>query len=363
MVEVDVDLGERRYPIYIGSGALAAGCGYVAAASFSRRVLVVTDDIVAGLYARHVQNALAARGFTVVLQAVAAGETAKTMENAAALYTAAIDGGLDRRAPVLALGGGVVGDLAGFVAATLYRGVPFIQLPTTLLAQVDSSVGGKVAVNHLAGKNLIGAFYQPTAVFADTDVLASLPPREIRTGLAEVIKYGLIAAPPVFTYLAEHTADILAARPDRLAWLVEQSCRIKAAVVAQDERDEGRRAILNFGHTVGHAVERCAGYGRYTHGEAVAIGMYAAAVLSHYLGLCRHGVVRQVNDILCRYGLPVTATGLNQDDLLAALGHDKKNIAGRLHWILLKDIGQVMVSADVPEDAVRQAVRVVLAQN
>lgn len=363
MVTVDVELGTRRYAVHIGADALTAGCRFLAASSFSRRVLVVTDDNVAGLYARTVQAELAERGFTVALKVLPAGERAKTLAHAAALYQAAIDGGLDRRAPLVALGGGVVGDVAGFVAATLYRGVPFVQMPTTLLAQVDSSIGGKVAVNHPAGKNLIGAFYQPVAVFADTAVLASLPPREIRTGLAEVIKYGVIASPPLFAYLEAHVPDILAAAPERLAWLVEQSCRIKAAVVAQDECDEGQRAILNFGHTVGHAVERCAGYGHYTHGEAVAIGMYAAAVLSCDLGMCRRDTVRELKALLQRYGLPVAAAGLAPSDVMAALGHDKKNVAGRLHWVLLQDIGRVMVSADVPSDAVRLAVRAVLTGN
>lgn len=354
MVEVDVELGARRYPIYIGPGILTALGRFLADGPFTRRALVVTDDAIAALYAAVVQADLTRHGFTVSLQTVTAGETAKTLDNAAALYTAAIDSLMDRHSPVIALGGGVVGDLAGFVAATLFRGVPFIQVPTTLLAQVDSSVGGKVAVNHPSGKNLIGAFYQPSAVFADTAVLGTLPPREIRSGLAEIIKYGVIASPAVFAYLAEHAEDILSAHPSHLAWLVEASCRIKAGVVAQDERDEGARAVLNFGHTVGHAVERCAGFGRYTHGEAVAIGMYAASLLSQRLGLCYGDTVKEIKDMLARYGLPVTAPGLAPAELLAALRHDKKSIAGRINWILVKAIGTVTISAEVPTEEVRQ---------
>lgn len=354
MEEVKVKLPAGSYTIHIGSGILPETGRFLSQLGFSDRALVVTDANVAPHYGAQVTAALGRAGITAEFVAVAPGEAAKALATAEQLYSAAIAGRLDRRSPVVALGGGVVGDLAGFVAATYQRGVPFVQLPTTLLAQVDSSVGGKVAVNHTLGKNLIGAFYQPCLVVADTAVLTTLPVRELVAGLAEVVKYGVIADADFFTFLADRPAAVLAGDSGVLAEIVGRSCDLKARVVEQDERDTGLRMILNFGHTVGHAVEAAAGFARYRHGEAVAIGMHAAATLSRRLGLCDDATVIAIADLLRQLGLPVTAAGCRPDDLLTYLARDKKSFGGKVNWVLVEKIGRVIICDDVPEKEVRR---------
>jgi 3-dehydroquinate synthase len=277
------------------------------------------------------------------------------------LFTRAIELGLDRKSPVFALGGGVVGDLAGFVAATYMRGVPFVQLPTSLLAQVDSSVGGKVAVNHELGKNLIGAFYQPQAVFMELNYMKSLPQREIYTGLGEIIKYGIIYDAEVFAFLEKNREQVLALEPEALVHMIARSCEIKAAVVSEDEKEAGLRRILNFGHTIAHAIEKETGYVRYNHGEAVATGMVGAAYISRELGLIDETEYNRVREMIARYNLPLQAAGVTVDAMYADIFHDKKTVGGKVTWVLMEKIGQVICRNDVPADVVKKAMEAVRA--
>jgi 3-dehydroquinate synthase len=354
MAEVNVRLPGGGYTIHIAPGGLDMLGGLVRPLNLGAGALVVTDATVEALYGERALASLSQAGMNASLAVVPPGEESKSLAAAELLYTRAIDLGLDRKSAIIAVGGGVVGDLAGFVAATYLRGVPFIQVPTTLLAQVDSSVGGKVAVNHPAGKNLIGAFYQPHIVVADTGVLASLPARELASGLAEVIKYGVIADADFFASLGDNSAAILANEPAIMGEIIRRSCEIKAAVVEQDEKESRLRMILNFGHTIGHAVEAATGFTRYTHGEGVAIGMYGAALLSCILGRCGRETVAAVAAMLERFGLPTAARGCRAADLAAYLARDKKSVGGAINWVLTDAIGRVTISKGVPEEAVRQ---------
>lgn len=286
---------------------------------------------------------------------IPAGESSKCLSVAEKLYTRAIELGLDRKSPIFALGGGVVGDLAGFIAATYMRGVPFVQLPTSLLAQVDSSVGGKVAVNHALGKNLIGAFYQPKGVFMDLSMMESLPKREIATGLGEIIKYGIIYDADFFAYLEQHADAVLALEREAAVHMIARSCEIKAAVVSEDEKESGLRRILNFGHTMAHAIEKETGYLRYNHGEAVAIGMIGAADISARLGMIPEADVARVEALVTRMQLPTKAEGCTVDAMYRDIFHDKKTINGKVNWVLMQGIGKVTCRNDVPEDIVREA--------
>jgi len=357
MQEVHIDLGARSYAIHIGSGLLARLGNYLKEFRFTPRVLLVTNPVVGSLYGEAATAALENAGFEVLRAEIPEGEEYKSLATAEKLYDLAYTRELDRQSPVVALGGGVVGDLAGFVAATYLRGVPFVQVPTTLLAQVDSSVGGKVAVNHPRGKNIIGAFYQPRLVLADLDVLKTLDPREVRAGLAEVIKYGVIADGDFFAWLEENLERLLALEAEPLAHAVAVSCRIKARVVQEDETEQGRRAILNFGHTLGHALEALTGYTIYRHGEAVAMGMAAAARLAVALGMFPEGDAARVINLIRRAGLPVEVpAGISPDELLASMRRDKKVLAGRLTFVLPVEIGRVEIVRDVPEEAVERVV-------
>lgn len=352
MAEVNVSLPGGGYAIHIAPGGLDMLGDLIRRLKLGDRALVVTDANVAALYGERALAALRRAGMRADLAVIPPGEESKSLAAAEGLYSTAIDGGLDRKSPIVAVGGGVVGDLAGFVAATYLRGVPFIQVPTTLLAQVDSSVGGKVAVNHPAGKNLIGAFYQPRLVVADTAVLATLPARELASGLAEVVKYGVIADDAFFAWLGTNSEAILAREAGVIGEIIRRSCEIKAAVVEQDEKESHLRMILNFGHTIGHAVEAATGFARYTHGEGVAIGMYGAARLSNILGRCGPETVENIAALLGRLGLPTAARGCRAEDLAAYLARDKKSVDGAVNWVLPDGIGRVAISADVPEDAV-----------
>jgi 3-dehydroquinate synthase len=307
----------------------------------------------------HYQGALEGVGLAVATAVVPPGEGSKSLAGAAKLYDALLDFKADRHTLVVALGGGVVGDLAGFVAATYARGVPLAMVPSTLLAQVDSAVGGKTAVNHPGAKNIIGVFYQPIAVWVDTQTLETLPPRELRCGLAEVVKYAMIMDAPFFDELERDASIILSRDAGALRHIVARSCRLKARVVAQDEREEsGLRAILNFGHTVGHAIESVAGYGgAFEHGEAVAAGMVAESRLAHRLGLIGDEVVDRLVCLLAKFGLPTSAPGLDHDHLLLAMSHDKKNRRGRVRFVLPRAIGR----AEMFDDATEADVRTMLA--
>ena len=355
MRKVPVELGKASYDIYIGDSIQKELAEFLECPSFSKNALLVTDTNVGPLYGEKARSLLEGADLCVHMASIPAGESSKSLEVADTLYTKAIEAGLDRKSPVIALGGGVVGDLAGFIAATYMRGVPFLQMPTSLLAQVDSSVGGKVAVNHRLGKNLIGAFYQPNGVFMDMTCLDTLPDRELYTGLGEIVKYGVIADAAFFSYLEEHAERILQKAPEEMVQLVARSCEIKAEVVSQDEKEAGLRRILNFGHTIAHAIEKETGYKRYNHGEAVAIGMLGAADISCQLGLVQPETVERLRSLIIRLKLPTRAAGCRVEAMYQDIFHDKKTIGGKVHWVLMEGIGRVIVRSDVPEHIVRSA--------
>lgn len=355
MRKVRVELGPQSYDIFIGHDLTAEIQDFVSKAGFSQKALLVTDSNVGPLYAQKVKEILEGAGLQVAVAEVPAGESSKSLQVAETLYTKCIELGLDRKSPIFALGGGVVGDLAGFIAATYMRGVPFVQMPTSLLAQVDSSVGGKVAVNHALGKNLIGAFYQPKAVFMDLELMQSLPKREIYTGLGEIIKYGIIYDADFFEFLETHQKEVLALAPEATVHMIARSCEIKAEVVSQDEKEAGLRRILNFGHTMAHAIEQETGYKRYNHGEAVAIGMVGAADISEQLGLIPHKTFERVQKLISDLHLPTKAEGCTVAHMYEDIFHDKKTVAGKVNWVLMTEIGKVIVRNDVPENVVKQA--------
>ena len=336
---ITVELGERSYPILIGSGLLGGGFD-LAAYVKGPDCLVVTNETVEPLYLEALLADL--QGKEVSAISLPDGEAYKTLETVEDILDTLVENGANRDTTLVALGGGVVGDITGFAAACYMRGVDFIQVPTTLLAQVDSSVGGKTGVNHASGKNLIGAFHQPRAVLIDTDTLRTLPDREFRAGLAEVIKYGAIVAADFFAWLEGNTDALLAREAGALAVAISRSCELKAAIVAEDERESGRRAILNFGHTFGHAIERCQGYGEWLHGEAVAAGMVMAA----RLGGGDSAVAERLVALLERTGLPTRPPTLAPADLLAAMGMDKKVQGKRLRFVLLCELGDAFVTSD-----------------
>ena len=351
---IDVTLpGERSYPILLGNGLL--GTPNLLEPYTGNQALVVTNAAVAGLYLRQVRRSLVGVEQVDVVE-IGDGETFKTLDTYAAILDALIDKRHNRSTTVVALGGGVVGDVAGFAAATYQRGVGLVQIPTTLLGLVDSSVGGKTAVNHSAGKNLIGAFHQPRAVIADVGVLATLPEREFRAGLAEVIKYGVIADAAFFGWLESHMDDLLNRDPASLVHAIRRSCEIKAQVVVDDEREQDRRVILNFGHTFGHAIEAVTAYERFLHGEAVAAGMVMAMDLSVRLGRSNDEDAKRVRRLIERSGLCAEALDVDVEAMLDGMGMDKKVMHGRLRLIVCDGIGAVSVTSDVPEQTLRQAV-------
>lgn len=357
---VPVDLGPDSYKIYIGNNLAKEIVEFCQQSSFSDKALIITDTNVGPLYGSKLQELLQQGGLKADIYEIPAGESSKSLGMAEKLFTRCIELGLDRKSPIFALGGGVVGDLTGFVAASYMRGVPFVQVPTSLLAQVDSSVGGKVAVNHALGKNLIGAFYQPKAVFMDLDTLQTLPKREIYTGLGEIIKYGIIYDDSFFTYLENNVEAALRLDNQVAAHMTARSCEIKAEVVSQDEKEMGLRAILNFGHTAAHAIEKNTGYTRYNHGEAVGIGMVCAAYLSHYLGMIDEAVVQRVIRLIERLQLPTKVEGCTVEEMYADTFHDKKAVGGQVKWILMEGIGKVVgrkgLSAEMVQQAMRQIV-------
>ena len=355
MRKLGVALGERSYPILIGRGLIVQG-RLVADVVKTPRVAIVTNDVVAPLYLDAFVQSLEAAGLYCATVVLPDGEAHKNWETLNAIYDGLLAAHCDRSVTLIALGGGVIGDMTGFAAATYQRGVDFIQVPTTLLSQVDSSVGGKTAVNHPRGKNMIGAFHQPRLVIADTDTLSTLPDRELKAGVAEVIKYGLIRDPEFFDWLEANIEAVLRRDPDVLAETIERSCANKARIVAEDETERGVRALLNLGHTFGHAIEAGMGYGVWLHGEAVAAGMAMAATLSMRLGWmpedqCRRGIA-----LIARAGLPVCGPALGASRYLALMAHDKKVEAGRLRLVLLRAIGDAEIFSDVPVDDIAAAI-------
>ena len=353
---VEIDLGDRSYPILIAAELLDEPDAFDAAPVASM-ALIVTNTTVAPLYAAALKTTLSKRYRRVETLVLPDGEVHKDWATLNLIFDALLGHGADRKTVLFALGGGVVGDMTGFAAASYMRGVPFVQVPTTLLAQVDSSVGGKTAINHPLGKNMIGAFYQPHLVLCDLATLQTLPPRELSAGLAEVIKYGPIYDMVFFDWIEANVDALVALEPAALAHAVKRSCEIKAEVVAQDERETGLRAILNFGHTFGHAIESGLGYGEWLHGEAVGCGMVMAAHLSHKLGGVDAAFVARLTRLIQRAGLPITGPALGAERYLELMRVDKKSEAGEIRFVVIDTPGSAKVAA-APEAMVRE----VLAQ-
>jgi 3-dehydroquinate synthase len=353
---VRVELEDRSYDILIGAGLDELGTR-MDALRIGRKTAVITNPAVNRLFGGRVLKSLAAAGFAALPVEVPEGEQHKNLDWANAIYTALLINAFDRRSPLVALGGGVIGDLTGFAAATYMRGVPFIQAPTTLLAMVDSSVGGKTGVNHPMGKNMIGAFYQPRLVLMDPGALATLPKEEFLSGMAEVIKYGVIRDQELFAYLERNRDKILAREEGPLVHIISRSCEIKADVVCKDEREGGLRAILNFGHSIGHAIETLEHYSM-RHGEAVAIGMVYAARLAHRMAYCDARVPERIEALLAAYGLPTSLAALadrpEPNQLLDVLQLDKKADGGKVRFILPKRIGEVVITREWDEQELRE---------
>jgi len=351
METLRVALGDRAYPIHIGAGLIDRADLYrphIAGGG----VAIVTSSVVAPLYLKTVRNALGAAAEVIVPD----GEQAKSWQGVEQVVDALLAARLGRDGLVVALGGGVIGDLAGFAAAVYQRGVPFVQVPTTLLAQVDSSVGGKTAINHVRGKNMVGAFHQPIAVISDVAALDTLPDRELRSGIAEVIKHGVALDAAFVGWLETNIEKLLQRDRQALAYAVRRSCELKARIVAADEREAGERALLNFGHTFGHAIEAGAGYGAWLHGEAVAAGMVMAAELSALMGDLKKSEVGRVRELVRRAGLPIAAPALAPERLIELMALDKKAAKGRMRFVVLESIGRARLRADVDDAAVRRAI-------
>ena len=354
MQTLNVSFAERSYPIHIGEGLLNRW-DLLSPYLKSKRIAVITNTTVGPLYLERLCGTLRDQGLHVISVVLPDGEKYKNAETLGLIYDALLQNRCERSTPLIALGGGVVGDMTGYAAATFLRGVPFIQIPTTLLAQVDSSVGGKTGINHPLGKNMIGAFWQPKLVLADTLTLSTLPDRELSAGIAEIIKYGLIRDLEFFVWLENNMHRLLAREPQALAYAIHRSCQNKAEVAAADERESGERALLNLGHTFGHAIEAGMGYGNWLHGEAVAAGTILAADLSQRMGWLNQADVDRIIRIHQLAKLPTAApTAISVDQYLDWMGLDKKVAAGKIRLILLKGIGQAVFTADYPAELLRE---------
>jgi len=353
MKKVKVGLGRNSYEIYIGPGIIAQVGHWLKENGFSNKLIIITNPVVKQLYGEVLEQNLSEAGFRVRMLLVPDGEKQKSLETAGRLYHELSDSYAERTTPILALGGGVIGDLAGFVAATYLRGVPLVQIPTTLLAQGDSSIGGKVAVNHDQMKNKIGAFYQPRLVISDVSTLRTLPPKELSNGLAEVIKSAAIRDKKFFTYLEENLDEIKSLDVRHLEEMVFQTAKIKVEVVATDERDLGLRNILNYGHTVGHAIESAADF-RMGHGESVAIGMLAAARISNRLGILDISEVTRLENLIKKANLATEMPDLDLNRVTQAMSHDKKVVGGKIRFVLLKAIGDAFITDEVDPPLVEQ---------
>lgn len=353
MQTLTVGLGDRSYPIHIGAGLLARP-ELLQPHLPRKRAAIVTNTTVAPLYLEKLQQTLASIGVSAVPVVLPDGEEYKTGETLDRIYDALLTHRCERSTPLIALGGGVIGDMTGYAAATYLRGVPFIQIPTTLLSQVDSSVGGKTGINHPLGKNMIGAFYQPQLVLADTDTLDTLPDKELAAGMAEVIKYGLIRDLPFLDWLEQNIEKLMARDTVALQYAIARSCENKAEVVAADERESGERALLNLGHTFGHAIESGMGYGNWLHGEGVAAGTVMAADLSQRLGWISAQDVARIRRLFERAGLPVIAPDIGTGKYLEFMGLDKKVEGGKMRFVLLKEVGHAVVYGDVQPELLQQ---------
>jgi 3-dehydroquinate synthase len=343
MKPLRVELGQRSYSIYIEKDLLGRAGDLLAPVLTGTRVAVITNTTVAPLYLDALKNTLHGHGFEIQEIILPDGEQYKTLESMGNMYEQLLDFGHDRSSTLIALGGGVIGDITGFAAATFLRGIAFVQIPTTLLAQVDSSVGGKTGVNLPGGKNMVGAFYQPEIVLVDPEVLNTLPARELRAGVAEVIKYGIIRDADFFAYLESSMPDVLQLAPEAISKVIRQCCSIKAAITTQDETEKGIRAYLNFGHTFGHAVETVTGYTEFLHGEAVAIGMHKAAMLSNALGFCTSADCERIEALIRAAGLPVQPPSYTAADYVHAMMKDKKKKGSKLNFVMIKRIGEAFL--------------------
>lgn len=354
MEEVRVELGERSYPVLIGSDLIAGSGPLFEDHGVKGRILVVTNPTVATWYLEPLLNSLRSSGYQAEATLIPDGEEYKSLEQANGLYDTLVEGKYDRKSVLVALGGGVIGDLTGFVAATYMRGVRFIQVPTTVLAQVDSGIGGKTAVNHPKGKNLIGAFYQPELVLSDVTTFRTLPEREFNAGLVEVVKHGLILESEYFEMLQRQLPAIRERDPEVMAKVVAGSCRIKARVVQEDETENGLRAILNLGHTIGHALESITEYQYYKHGEAVAVGILAALKIARRNGLLEEaGLEQRLLALFKALGLPTDIPGLSTEKLCSLLYLDKKAEYGKIRWVLPQSLGRVLITTDIPLETVK----------
>jgi 3-dehydroquinate synthase len=349
MQSLSIDLGERSYDILIGSGLRKQAGEFFKAILKPSRIVIITHPSINSLYGEEITESFIAQGWITDILEVPEGESSKNLGQAEKLYDYLLELNCDRKSVLVALGGGVIGDLVGFVAATYQRGIPFIQMPTTLLSQVDSSVGGKTAVNHPKGKNMIGAFYQPCLVVTDLETLTTLSQKEYRAGLAEIVKYGVIADARFFDFLETNYKKILNLDFECLSYIIETSCAIKARVVEKDERESHYRMILNFGHTFGHAIESLTEYSRFIHGEAVSMGMVFAAELSLSMEKCSEDVPKRLNALLKNFGLPVDMPKLNSSAVLESLYHDKKTMDQKIKFILVNEIGSIEIVDQVSE--------------
>ncbi len=352
MKDIFVDLGKHSNIIIIDRGILNQTGAMISKVISPRKVIVVTDKIVGPLYGKKVVDSLSECGFDVKLVSLALGEEQKSIAKVEELYEHLFDHEMDRKSLLVALGGGVLGDLAGFAAATFMRGIPFVQIPTTLLAQVDSSIGGKVAVNHPRGKNMIGCFYQPKAVYIDTDTLRTLPKEEITAGMVEVIKYGMIKDAVFFEYIEKHLEEIVKLDDAALEKIIYNSCKTKAHVVELDEKEEGIRAILNYGHTIGHALEALTSYKKYRHGDAVAMGMIYVTKIAMEMGLADESVLKRQESLFERLGLGLKDTELDPHDIANILYQDKKTINRKLRFVLPAEIGNVIINDSVSDQTI-----------
>jgi 3-dehydroquinate synthase len=356
MQTLTVDLGYRSYPIHIGPGLLDRS-DLITPHLAQKRVAIVTNPIVGPLYLERLSRTLESAGVSVLPIILPEGEEYKDWETLNLIFDALLQNRAERKTTLIALGGGVIGDMTGFAAACYQRGVPFIQVPTTLLSQVDSSVGGKTGINHPLGKNMIGAFHQPKLVLADTDTLKTLPAREVSAGLAEIIKYGLIWDDAFFTWLETNMEKLRALEAHAISHAICRSCEIKAQVVGQDEHESGIRVLLNLGHTFGHAIEAGMGYGNWLHGEAVGAGMVLAARVSQRMGLINQTDLTRTESLIACAGLPVEAPALGVQRYLDYMRVDKKVEGGKTRFVLLKKIGEAFVTADVPDTVLQQTLK------
>ena len=354
MKTVHVNLGEKAYPIYIHNDWNQLFQEAIKSLK-SDKAMIITDGHIHPLYYQEVESIVHSLGIDCSVAVVSPGEESKSFKVAEELYTAALNNGLDRNSLIIALGGGVVGDLAGFIAATYMRGIPFIQIPTSLLAQLDSSIGGKVAINHPQAKNVIGSFYQPKCVLMNISTLRTLPDRELSTGMAELIKHGIIWDEDLLSWLEVNMNLLMAHDTNALEHAIHRSCEIKAYIVEQDEKEQGLRAILNFGHTVGHAIETITRFTTYTHGEAVSLGMIVEAQIAQKLGLIDKEYVQRIKYVLTNAGLPIVMPRFDRENLISLMKHDKKNTQGRIVFVLPTAPGHVEIFKDIKKEIILDA--------